>query len=208
MGKAIQEAIIDLKEIVAKLSSKGGIYTGIVKEINTDNYTCKVELNVNDEGNVTEGVFINAALEVTAGMIQVPELDSVVWVADMEGDMGVIKCSALNEFVVQVGDNATLRMKEGAISLDASGYTVHMSNGGKVELNGNVFGGLVKVMELVGKLNNLEYDLNTLKQIFIAWVIAPGDGGAALKALAASWAADPLTASTDTELKNENVTHG
>lgn len=210
MNRAIKQATEDIRDIVEMLAGDAVIYTGVVKEVNTEDYTCKVELNTNDEGNVTEGVFINAALEVTEGFILVPAVDSVVWVAELDGggNMGVIKCSVLSELQVRIGDDLTLRMRGGTIYLNASGYSITISNDGKIELNGNAFGGLVKVSELVTKLNTLEYDLNTLKQIFVAWIVAPGDGGAALKALAASWASDFLISSTDTELKNENVTHG
>ncbi|PQJ09492.1 hypothetical protein CJD36_019830 [Flavipsychrobacter stenotrophus] len=209
MSQTIKKAAEDMREIVEMLSGGAVIYTGIVKEVNTGDYTCKVVLNENDEDNVTEGVFVNAALEVTSGMILIPAVDSVVWVAELDGggNMGIVKCSVLDGFEVRIG-NAWIIIRDGGVSIKAGDYKITVDTESKVKINGDAFGGLVKVMELVTKLNNLEYDLNTLKQIFVAWIVAPGDGGAALKTLAASWASDFLTSSTDTELKSENTTHG
>ena len=52
----------------------------------------------------------------------------------------------------------------------------------EIRLMGGQLGGLVKVEELVKKLNAVEKDLNSLKQVFTTWVTVPQDGGAALKA--------------------------
>lgn len=75
-------------------------------------------------------------------------------------------------------------------------------------LNGNTYGGLVKVVDLVTKLNNVENDLNTVKAAFAAWVVVPGDGGAALKAIAAAWAAATITPTVRANIENTEVTHG
>jgi hypothetical protein len=68
-------------------------------------------------------------------------------------------------------------------------------------------GGVVKVSDLVDKLNNLENDLNTLKNIMTTWVPVLGDGGTALKSLITTWAADTLTPTTESELENDKFKH-
>ena len=68
-------------------------------------------------------------------------------------------------------------------------------------------GGMVKVSELVQKLNDLENDVNSLKQIFAIWVTVPNDGGNALKLASADWYADLLTPTTEDDLADENVKH-
>jgi hypothetical protein len=70
------------------------------------------------------------------------------------------------------------------------------------------FGGMAKVEALTEKINNLENDLNTLKQVFATWVTIPEDGGAALKAAAAEWAGDLLTVTNRSDIENTNLTHG
>jgi len=68
-------------------------------------------------------------------------------------------------------------------------------------------GGVVKVSELVEKLNNLESDINSLKQVFSTWPVTLNDGGGALKLAAADWYAQPLIETTEQELENENFKH-
>jgi hypothetical protein len=78
----------------------------------------------------------------------------------------------------------------------------------EVYLRGEAEGGLVKVNDLVTKLNNIESDLNTLKTAFSSWVVVPSDGGAALKAITATWSGQQLTQTTVNDLENDNVKHG
>jgi hypothetical protein len=78
----------------------------------------------------------------------------------------------------------------------------------EVLLRGDQYDGLVKVNDLVTKLNNLENDINNLKTAFSSWVVAPADGGAALKVIAATWYASTLTPTNKTDLENNKVKHG
>lgn len=78
----------------------------------------------------------------------------------------------------------------------------------EIMLRGDQHGGLVKVSELVSKLNTIEDDLNDLKMIFSTWVTVPSDGGAALKALAATWYAATIVNTTVANLENDKVKHG
>ena len=67
--------------------------------------------------------------------------------------------------------------------------------------------GLVKVKELTNKINALENDINDLKTAFNTWVIAPSDGGAALKAITATWASSQLQITNKAEIQNEKIKH-
>jgi hypothetical protein len=70
--------------------------------------------------------------------------------------------------------------------------------------------GMVKVSELVEKLNTVENDLNTLKNLFATWITVPNDGGAALKTLATittTWATDTLTPTQVNDLENDKIKH-
>lgn len=75
-------------------------------------------------------------------------------------------------------------------------------------INGDVFGGLVKVEELVTELNSLKQDLNTLKSAVSAWIPVPNDGGAALKASVTAWSGQVLEPAVSAQLQNPIVTHG
>lgn len=75
----------------------------------------------------------------------------------------------------------------------------------ELRIMGGQLGGMVKVEELVKKLNAVEKDINSLKQVFTTWVTVPQDGGAALKAASATWAGQRLTETKKSDLENEKV---
>ncbi len=78
----------------------------------------------------------------------------------------------------------------------------------EVWLRGTANGGVVKVADLVTKLNNLESDLNTIKAVFTAWVPVPNDGGAVLKSAAATWAGQIFIPTTASNIQSTTVKHG
>lgn len=87
-------------------------------------------------------------------------------------------------------------------------YVAMYSEIDTVWLRGSTHGGLVKVSELVDKLNTIEDDLNDLKTVFSTWTPVANDGGAALKAGAATWYASQLIPTQISDLENENCKHG
>lgn len=77
----------------------------------------------------------------------------------------------------------------------------------KIIANNGKNAGIVKVGELVEKLNTLERDLNSIKTVFKSWTPIPKDGGASLKAVSASWAAQTLRETKQKDIENEIITH-
>ncbi len=77
-----------------------------------------------------------------------------------------------------------------------------------INIRGDQYGGLVKVQELVDKINALESDLNDLKQVFTSFVPVPNDGGAALKAGATTWAGAVFVETIVSDIENPDVLHG
>lgn len=78
-----------------------------------------------------------------------------------------------------------------------------------VSLNDGSFGGMVKIADLVEKLNALENDINTLKTAFASW--APTGtlaDGTLLKTATTSWSAQSLTPTQQSELENTMIVHG
>jgi hypothetical protein len=78
----------------------------------------------------------------------------------------------------------------------------------EIFIRGSQYDGLVKVNDLVSKLNNIEIDLNTLKTAFASWVVVASDGGAALKATTATWYGSSITPTIKSDLENNKVKHG
>lgn len=82
-----------------------------------------------------------------------------------------------------------------------------MDRAEEVIINGGSLGGIVKVKELTNKLNTLEREINDIKQVLSSWTPVPNDGGASLKAAAASWAGKPLTLTRREDYEDTKVTH-
>lgn len=87
-----------------------------------------------------------------------------------------------------------------------------------IKLNDGSFGGLIKIADLVERLNTVEDNLNMLKALLDGWTPIPQDGGLALKlalcgsstppAPGGSFAGSTLTKTKVEDLENGKITHG
>jgi prolyl oligopeptidase PreP (S9A serine peptidase family) len=74
--------------------------------------------------------------------------------------------------------------------------------------NDGVNDGMVKVIALTNRLNDLEALFDQLQTDFNTWAPVPSDGGAALKVvLTAGYLTDSVPSSTKTEFENTKVKH-
>lgn len=90
---------------------------------------------------------------------------------------------------------------DGFMLLDCAEYE-------KIIINGGNNGGLINIESLVNKINAIEKDINALKNIFkTTWVVAPQDGGAALKTAAATWAGQTIAQTRTADIEDTTVTH-
>lgn len=169
------------RAIKAITGGNGGtaLFTAEVKSVEGETCTVLVgELEVPD-------VLLTPADEGADGKLVItPKEGSQVTVADLSG--GELRHLA----VVHWGEVEK-------ISLTA----------GSIELNGGDNGGLVKIEALTDKINNIEKDINKLKQAFTTWVPVPQDGGASLKSGVASWAAQQLVQTQVSDLEDDKITH-
>jgi hypothetical protein len=113
-------------------------------------------------------------------------------------DAFVIETSEIDNILIEIDTTLKFHIKtDGSIDIKST----------QVKFNDGSFGGIVKVTELVSKLNTIESSLNTLKALVTSWVTVPGDGGAALKALLTAWAAMTITPTTNSMIHNTKVIH-
>lgn len=75
-------------------------------------------------------------------------------------------------------------------------------------LGGKGYGGMVKVEELVGRLNKIEKEINELKQAISAWKPVSMDGGGALLTALTKWLTVELTETKRDEIENVKIVHG
>ena len=80
-------------------------------------------------------------------------------------------------------------------------------NCNQVTFNGGKNGGLIDIVDMVTAFNNLQNDVNNLKDAFNAWTPVPNDGGAALKTASATWAGKQLEVSQQSDFEDKSVTH-
>ena len=73
----------------------------------------------------------------------------------------------------------------------AEQIAIYLRANGTIEVGGDS-DFMVRYEPMAATIDEIKSDIATLKQAFTAWVTVPGDGGAALKAIAATWAATPL----------------
>ena len=169
------------RAIRAITGGNGGtaLFTAEVKSVEGETCTVLVgELEVPD-------VLLTPADEGAKGKLVItPKVGSQVTVADLSG--GELRHLA----VVHWGEVEK-------ISLTAD----------SIELNGGDNGGLVKIEALTDKINNIEKDINKLKQAFTTWAPSPQDGGAALKTKIETWAGQQLTETKVSDLEDDKITH-
>lgn len=174
----LQEAI---KLLVERSNARHELYCTLctVNSVDNNERTCEVTpLNGNaDLGSVR----IQATLELAEGLYIEPKVNSTVLVAYInQTQAAVIQCSEIEN-----------------IYIDTNGNTV---------FNGGHNGGLIKISDLVTKLNNLENKVNEI----VTWSSAhthtgvtpgPGSSGTAVGIVGS------LTPTTVNELENDKVQH-
>lgn len=161
---------------------------GTVKSIDEQKRTCEVEI-------ADDMMLYDVRLTPVddASCYALPKVDSWVVIASLENSdtlNAVCMTSEIDKIVMSV-----------------NGCDIVISDG-SIEINGGGLGGLIKIEDLVNKINAIEQDLNTIKTAFKSWTVAPNDGGAALKAAAATWAGQTITTTKKSDLENEKIKHG
>lgn len=178
MGK-----IQDIKEAIRTIVGKGNggslFLVGEVKSVEGESCTVDVAGLEIDEVRLTA---VNDGAD--GKLLLTPKEGSIVLLADMSG--GTLRDLAVVGFTNVEKIEATI---------------------GQITLNGGDNGGLVNIKDLTNKLNNLEKDINKLKQAFTTWVPVPQDGGSSLKAGVASWAAQQLVQTQVSDIEDDKITH-
>ena len=178
----------DLANAIKGITATQNGMLGTVVSVDKTNNTCEVDVDGNEFGNVRLQSVVDTGRK---GCRFYPAIESDVLIVPINenGDWEVRLFSEIEQVLFQIGD----------MMFDFS------ANG--LILNGGQLGGMVKLEDLVSKINTFESDLNTLKTAFIDWVIVPSDGGAALKTIAATWSGQVITETVKADLEDEKVKH-
>lgn len=173
-----------IKLILSKVQHP--ISLGIVKNVDEESGLCEVE---RDDLPTLYNVRLNAVVSGSQMFMQIPSLESFVIVAEIsDGGQAVIMTSSIDKIIAQVSDDISMVMDKNGI----------VFNDGKL-------GGLIKIDDLINRLNTVEKDLNTIKTSIKSWVPVVQDGGASLKTRLMSWCNSTIQITTKADIENERV---
>lgn len=161
---------------------------GIVVDVDTDPesdtaFTCDIQVGTGSDIVIYPDVPMKVLIGSRASVIEIPVKGTNCIISFRDGNMGRPQLDKVDQT-----DQLLL-------------------NCGQVIANEGQLGGLIKIEDLVNRLNILEKDVNTLKTAFNTWVTVPNDGGAALKAAAATWSGNPLTETVREDMEDTKFLH-
>jgi len=164
------------------------VIDGIVEDVNETAFTCSVSVGDTTNPATYFDVPLRVLKSQQASIIEIPKVGTGVIICFRDGNLGRPQILAIHEALKIL------------VICDDIEFT---SN--KIVFNNGQLGGMVKVQDLVNKLNTLEQDLNTLKTVFSGWSPVPNDGGAALKAAAGTWFSQHITPTQKSDLENTKI---
>ncbi len=91
---------------------------------------------------------------------------------------------------------------------ESTGYVSLFSDVDSIKFLDGSFDGIVKINDLVTRMNIIEDDINDLKTVFSTWVVLAADGGAALKTAVTTWFGSALTNTEKSDMENTKIKHG
>ncbi len=163
------------------------LYSGTVSAVDEDTLTMDVLIN---EDLLIPDVRLRSNIDTDVGMYVIPAVDSFVVIGKIDGgvDFVLIKHSIIDKVIIKIGEMTMECSEEGFVFNDGEND------------------GLVKVADLVTKLNNLEGKVNDILQAVsgISVALAP-TGSFPLAPFFAS--IQPLVETQQTEIENTDVKH-
>lgn len=157
------------------------IIDGKIEAVDKVAFTCNVSIGDSTNSATYFNVPLRVLTNQQASIVEIPKIGTNCIICFIQGNLGRPKLFEIHE--------------SETIYINCNDIIYH---GGKL-------GGMVKVDDLVSKLNAIEQDLNNLKTIFSTWSPIPNDGGAALKSTASNWFGQQLKTTQNSDLENTKI---
>lgn len=176
-----------IKELIERIMDERlnvQIRVGKVKSVNADSMTCDIEIQ---NSPLKEDVRLRSVIDDNEqGILIYPKVGSYVLV-------GLIDNNPASAFIAQVSEVDKINFKIADI-----------------QLNGDALGGLIKINDLVGRLNKIEDAVNQLKGEFNGHthISPPAPVSPVSTAPPTVPSAVVLANTTVSEIENEKVKHG
>lgn len=164
------------------------------------------------EKNTTECVLISCS-EIEKIIVKAGEQtthlltdNQVNWI------VGSKKAELKPESIVLNSDGLELKITDTEATIKSSDMELKVKDG-EVLFNGGANGGLIKIQDLVDRLNAVEADINILKDAISNWTPVSQDGGASLQVklgalpTGVGWTNSPLTETQISDIENDKVKH-
>lgn len=201
----------NIASAIRQLAKAGGETACLICTVDSvDTEARTVDCTPLNEGAPLLGVNLQANQNSTYGLVAFPRVGSYVVVGFVaEGSAGVVLLTDdIESLQLIISDSTTqININENGIQLQVGDSITADISADNITLNGGSLGGLINIEDITTKLNNIENDLNTIKTAFNSWTPVSQDGGAALKASAAAWAASSLTLSVRSDYEDTIVQH-
>jgi hypothetical protein len=186
----IADELVRAIKLAIKKELQATVTEGTVTAVDKAARTCEVDRD--DLPDLME-VRLNAILEAGDDLVTIyPKVGSKVLcliINNDQSDAYVIAATDIEEISGQIGEMTFVWNADGFV------------------FNGGENGELIKINDLVSKINTIEQDINALKQVLTTWVVAPMDGGLALKTAAAAWMAQTIIQTSVDDLKDDKIQH-
>lgn len=187
-----------------QLTDKVSLFTAIVDSVDENARTCIVT-TLNSQGELTiENVQLMASVD--DGFLLIPAIDSTVVVAYSTMNQPFIaQYSSLEKAVLIVGENnVSLEITNEEILLEIANTKLSLADG-KTKFNDGSLGGMVKVNDILTKLNNLENKVNAIISAFNSHVHTGVTTGAGSSGVTPTSITGTLTPTTKSEIENNKI---
>lgn len=191
-----------------QLHDNVSLIAATVDSVDEAKRTCSVT-SVSSQSPVTiENVQLMASID--DGLLLIPAVDSTVFVLYSTFNKPFVSLfSEVKKVLLVAGDNnASVQVDDNGLLLEIADTKVQISDG-EIQFNDGSMGGLVKVIELVQKLNNLENLVNDLIAKYNAHThILTLSTGTGTAAPTTTTEPQTLTPTQRSDIENNNITQG
>lgn len=187
-----------------QLTDKVNLLSAIVDSVDEDKRTCVVT-SLNSQGEYSlENVQLMASVD--DGFLLIPAIDSTVMVAfSTMTPPFIAQYSAIDKVFIIVGQsNVSLEISNEEILLEIADTKLSLTDG-LTKFNDGNLGGLLKVNDVLQKINNLENKVNAIITIFNNHVHTGVTTGAGSSAISPTPISGTLTPTQKSEIENTKI---
>lgn len=157
------------------------VVDGVVLSVDETKFTCDVQIGTGVDVSTFFDVPLRVLTSNQASIIEIPEPNTPCLIGFRDGNTGNPQMWGVHK---------------------ALKILVKCDN---IVFNDGTLGGLIVLNDAVSRWNKIEQDINALKTAFSSWIVAPNDGGQALKTATAAWYGQPLAITTQTDVENPKI---